>query len=132
MEVLATHTNIGPIRDMCLVDNDRQGGQRQLVTCSGAYKDGSLRVIRSGIGLQEQASLEVPGIKALWSLRTHEDAEFDKYLVQSFVGETRILAIENEEMGEVSIYSVIQSIIDYFSFDFIDTVHVCRLKFLDF
>ena len=130
VEVLATHTNIGPIRDMCLVDNDRQGGQRQLVTCSGAYKDGSLRVIRSGIGLQEQASLEVPGIKALWSLRTHEDAEFDKYLVQSFVGETRILAIENEEMGEVSI--VIQSIIDHFSFDFIDTVHVCRLKFLDF
>lgn len=101
VEVLALHPNIGPIKDMCLVDNDKQGGQRQLVTCSGAYKDGSLRVIRSGIGLQEQASLEVGGIKGLWSLRTREDAAFDKYLVQSFIGETRVLAIENEEMGEV-------------------------------
>lgn len=104
VEVLAVHANIGPIKDMCLVDNDKQGGQRQLVTCSGAYKDGSLRVIRSGIGLQEQASLEVAGIKGLWSLRTCEDATFDKYLVQSFVGETRVLAIENEEMGEVRKY----------------------------
>jgi DNA damage-binding protein 1 len=102
IEVLSSHTNIGPIRDMCLVDNDKQGGQRQLVTCSGAYKDGSLRIIRSGIGLQEQASLEVAGIKALWSLRVHETADFDKFLVQSFIGETRVLAIENEEMGEVS------------------------------
>lgn len=102
VEIVTVHPNIGPIKDMCLVDNDKQGGQRQLVTCSGAYKDGSLRVIRSGIGLQEQASLEVPGIKALWSLRTNEHANFDKFLVQSFIGETRILAIENEEMGEVS------------------------------
>lgn len=101
VEVLTTYPNIGPIVDMVLVDNDKQGGQRQLVTCSGAYKDGSLRVIRSGIGMQEQASLDVPGIKGLWSLRTSEAAAFDKYLVQSFIGETRILAIENEEMGEV-------------------------------
>jgi DNA damage-binding protein 1 len=106
VQVLASHTNIGPIRDMCLVDNDKQGGQRQLVTCSGGYKDGSLRIIRSGIGMHEQASLEVPGIKALWSLRTDEHAAFDKYLVQSFVGETRVLAIENEEMGEVRCCSV--------------------------
>lgn len=63
IELLDTYINIGPITDMCLVDNDKHGGQRQLVTCSGAYKDGSLRVIRSGIGLEEQASLEVPGIK---------------------------------------------------------------------
>jgi DNA damage-binding protein 1 len=89
---------------MCLVDNDRHGGQRQLVTCSGAYKDGSLRIIRSGIGLQEQASLEVAGIKAVWSLRVHEHELYDKYLVQSFVGETRVLGIENDEMGEVSIF----------------------------
>lgn len=101
VEILSVHPNIGPIKDMCLVDNDKQGGQRQLVTCSGAYKDGSLRVIRSGIGLQEQASLEVGGIKGLWSLRTNERDAFDKYLVQSFLGETRVLAIENEEMGEV-------------------------------
>jgi DNA damage-binding protein 1 len=99
--VLQTFQNIGPVRDMCLVDNDKHGGQRQLVTCSGAYKDGSLRIIRSGIGMHEQASLEVGGIKGLWSMRTGDYSLFDKYLVQAFVGETRVLAIESEEMGEV-------------------------------
>ena len=54
LEVIETYENIGPIVDMCLVENDKGGGQRQLVTCSGAYKDGSLRIIRGGISLQEQ------------------------------------------------------------------------------
>ncbi|RYH30099.1 hypothetical protein EON65_06265 [archaeon] len=54
VEVLEVYKNTGPILDMCLVENDRSGGQTQLVTCSGAYKDGSLRIIRNGIGIQEQ------------------------------------------------------------------------------
>lgn len=56
VEVLEVYPSTGPILDMCLVESEKSGGQRQLVTCSGAYKDGSLRIIRSGIGLQEQAS----------------------------------------------------------------------------
>jgi DNA damage-binding protein 1 len=36
--------------------------QGQVVTCSGAFKDGSLRVIRNGIGINEQATIELPGI----------------------------------------------------------------------
>ena len=51
--VLDSYTNIGPVLDMCVVASERQG-QSQVVTCSGAYKDGSLRVIRSGIGIHEQ------------------------------------------------------------------------------
>lgn len=27
---------------------------------------------------------------------------YDKFLVQSFIGETRVLSIDEEEMGEVS------------------------------
>jgi DNA damage-binding protein 1 len=53
VEVLDTHMNIGPVLDMCVVASERQG-QCHVVTCSGAYKDGSLRVIRSGIGIHEQ------------------------------------------------------------------------------
>lgn len=41
------------------------------------------------------------GIKGTWSLRPSERSAFDKYLVQSFIGETRILCIENEELAEV-------------------------------
>jgi len=38
----------------------------QLVTCSGAYKEGSLRIIRNGIGIHEHASIDLAGIKG-WS-----------------------------------------------------------------
>ena len=53
VQLLDTYTNIGPILDMVVVESEREG-QSRLVTCSGAYKDGSIRVVRSGIGLQEQ------------------------------------------------------------------------------
>lgn len=45
--------------------------------------------------------MELQGLKASWSLRLDESQNFDKYLLQSFIGETRILIIEGEEMGEV-------------------------------
>jgi len=44
-EILSTYTNIGPILDMCLIEHDKHsGGQRQLITCSGAYNDGTLKI----------------------------------------------------------------------------------------
>jgi hypothetical protein len=43
----------------------------------------------------------MPGIKGLWSLRPSSNTVFDKFLVQSYIGETRVLSIEGEEMGEV-------------------------------
>ena len=33
------------------------------MSCSGHGKDGSLRVVRSGIGINEAASIDLPGIK---------------------------------------------------------------------
>ena len=35
----------------------------QIVSCSGHGKDGSLRVIRSGIGINEAASIDLAGVK---------------------------------------------------------------------
>ena len=55
VEVLERYVNLGPIVDFCVVDLERQG-QGQVVTCSGAYKDGSLRIVRNGIGINEQVS----------------------------------------------------------------------------
>jgi len=101
VQVMESYANIGPVMDMCVVQSEKQG-QSQVVTCSGAFKDGSLRVVRSGIGIQEQASVDVPGIKGVWSLRS-ADQLFDKYLVQAFIGETRILAIQDEELSEDTI-----------------------------
>lgn len=42
---METFTNLGPIMDICVVDLERQG-QGQMITCSGGFKEGSLRIIR--------------------------------------------------------------------------------------
>ncbi|XP_024030432.1 DNA damage-binding protein 1 isoform X2 [Morus notabilis] len=96
VEVLERYVNLGPIVDFCVVDLERQG-QGQVVTCSGAYKDGSLRVVRNGIGINEQASVELQGIKGMWSLRSSTEDAFDTFLVVSFISETRILAMNMED-----------------------------------
>lgn len=57
----------------------------------GAYKEGSLRIIRNGIGIHEQASIDLPGIKGIWALKmgTSGNATVDDTVVLSFVGQTR-------------------------------------------
>lgn len=96
VEVLESFVNLGPIVDLCVVDLERQG-QGQVVTCSGAFKDGSLRIVRNGIGINEQASAELQGIKGMWSLRAASMDTFDTFLVVSFISETRILAMNSED-----------------------------------
>ncbi|CAI9783475.1 unnamed protein product [Fraxinus pennsylvanica] len=96
VEVLERFVNLGPIVDFCVVDLERQG-QGQVVTCSGAYKDGSLRIVRNGIGINEQASVELQGIKGMWSLRSATEDPYDTFLVVSFISETRILAMNLED-----------------------------------
>ena len=70
--------------------------------------DGSLRVVNNGIAFEEQAKIEMPGLKGLWALRPSSSATHDQMLVQTFIGETRILSIsdatddEDAEMEEAS------------------------------
>ncbi|KAG9298245.1 hypothetical protein G9A89_002733 [Geosiphon pyriformis] len=100
-DVFERFTNLAPIADFCVVDLERQG-QGQIVTCSGAFQDGTLRIIRNGVGITEQAMLEMRGIRGLWSLRSNFDSENDSTIVISFTGETRVLTMtEGEEMHEV-------------------------------
>ena len=88
--IIDSYTNLGPIVDMVVVDLERQG-QGQLVTCSGVYKEGSLRIIRNGIGIHELASIDLPSIKGMWPLKCGASAKgsFDNTLVMSFVEQTR-------------------------------------------
>ncbi|KAL4310663.1 hypothetical protein GQ457_01G000190 [Hibiscus cannabinus] len=51
-----------------------------------------------------QVSVELEGIKGMWSLRSSTDNPFDTFLVVSFISETRILAINLEnELEETEI-----------------------------
>ncbi|XP_022211499.1 DNA damage-binding protein 1 [Drosophila obscura] len=96
-------TNLAPILDIAVVDLDRQG-QGQIITCSGSFKDGSLRIIRIGIGIQEHACIDLPGIKGMWSLKVGiDDSPYENTLVLAFVGHTRILTLSGEEVEETEI-----------------------------
>eukprot|EP01127_Copromyxa_protea_P023248 TRINITY_DN865_c0_g1_i1.p1 TRINITY_DN865_c0_g1~~TRINITY_DN865_c0_g1_i1.p1 ORF type:complete len:1101 (-),score=191.49 TRINITY_DN865_c0_g1_i1:52-3354(-) len=99
---LERFTNLGPIVDFCVVDMDRQG-QGQVVTCSGAFKDGSLRIVRNGIAINEHAQLELPGIKGVWFLQPPSSKPSEKYLIMSFVGETRVLSMSGDDLEEVEL-----------------------------
>ena len=69
----------------------------QVVTCSGIGSDGSIRIVRNGIGMIGQATIDLPGIRGLWSLRGSFEDNFDSFLVLTFVGETRLLAINDDD-----------------------------------
>ncbi|XP_059618303.1 DNA damage-binding protein 1 [Phlebotomus argentipes] len=101
---METFTNLGPITDICIVDLERQG-QGQMITCSGSFKEGSLRIIRNGIGIQEHACIDLPGIKGLWALKVGiDDNPYDNTLVLAFVGHTRVLTLTGEEVEETEIH----------------------------
>jgi DNA damage-binding protein 1 len=96
------YTNLGPILDFDLVPTtpgnldltaSSQVVQSQVVTCSGSSRFGTLRLIRNGIGMKEYASVEIPGIQNMWSVRKSFSSKDDSFLVQSFVGETRVLGV---------------------------------------
>lgn len=101
LAVLDTFYNIGPIRDMIMVESD---GQPQLVTCSGADKDGSLRVIRNGIGIEELATVDLPGVVGIFPIRL--DSSADNYVIISLVEETHVLQITGEELEDVQFMQV--------------------------
>jgi len=99
LTVVEEYTHLGPILDFDLVPTTpgatSEAGQSQVVTASGSSKSGSLRLIRNGIGMNEYASVEIPGIQNMWSVRKSFHDKDDAYLVQSFVGETRVLGVAN-------------------------------------
>jgi len=99
LEILESYTNWGPIVDMCVVDLERQG--RQLITCSGNGKDASLRLIRTGIGIHEHASIDLKSIKGIWALKI--DHQFDNHLVVAFFDQTRLFHLQNDEIEEVEL-----------------------------
>ncbi|XP_022162336.1 DNA damage-binding protein 1-like [Myzus persicae] len=98
--ILDQYLNLGPIVDMCLVDIDHRG-QEQIVTCSGAFKNGSLRIINNGVGIQEIATIDLLGIKGIWPLSFNTKSDLDDTLVLSFVWHSKVLAYDSEEAEEI-------------------------------
>lgn len=101
IEVLKTFANIGPILDFTIMDmgnrsgdgqtNEYSSGQARIVSGSGAYKDGSLRSVRSGVGMEELGILgEMEHITNVFSLKTDASSEYVDTLLVGFINESRI------------------------------------------
>ena len=105
VEVLHRFPHLGPVVDFVVVDAEGpgQGGQGQVVACSNLGGYGSLRVIRSGIGIAEQASAEVPGTRGVWALPRGDGSGDVSTLVVSFVAETRALGLDGDALGELEL-----------------------------
>lgn len=115
VKVVEEYTNLGPIVDFDLRptgdelagkdsgSRTHQHRQSLMATCSGVGKDGTVRLVRNGVGMREFAEVDMPGIKGMWSLRRKFSDQDDTFLVQSFVRETRILGVQSsseEDMEE--------------------------------
>ncbi|KAK2776721.1 hypothetical protein FQN52_003288 [Onygenales sp. PD_12] len=109
-EVLQTFSNIAPILDFTIMDlggrsgenqtHEFSSGQARIVTGSGAFNDGSLRSVRSGVGMEELGVLgAMEHITDLWALRVSCPEGFSDTLIVSFVDETRIFIFSPD--GEV-------------------------------
>ncbi|CAN6812247.1 unnamed protein product [Brassica oleracea] len=115
IQVLKKFVNLEPIHDLCLVDPEKHG-QSQVVTCSGGSKYGSLRIVSKGIN--EKVSLELEGIAGLWSLKSSVDEALDTFFVVSFIGETRIFAMNRvDELEETEIKGFLSEVRTLFCHD---------------
>ena len=101
IELMQTISNIAPILDFTVMDmgsrsgegttNEYSSGQARIVTGSGIFRDGSLRSVRSGVGLEEQGILgEMTHATDIFALRSTVNTSYDDILVVSFVNETRV------------------------------------------
>ncbi|ORZ39955.1 CPSF A subunit region-domain-containing protein [Catenaria anguillulae PL171] len=64
IQTIDTYANLGPISDFILMDSPGSSGgvAPQLVTCSGAFHNGSLRVVRHGIEIAAHAHVPMPPV----------------------------------------------------------------------
>ncbi|KJR84393.1 DNA damage-binding protein 1 [Sporothrix schenckii 1099-18] len=119
-ELVQTFSNIGPILDFTIMDmgnredgkaNEYASGQARIVTGSGVNKGGSLRSVRSGVGLEDIGILgDFSNVRALFPLRRRPTAsgKMDT-LVVSLLTETRVFTFDaNGEVEEVTFFPGIQ------------------------
>lgn len=118
--VVDTISSMAPILDLAIMDmGNREGGgqyseyssgQARIITGSGAFQDGSLRSIRSGVNMEELGSFDGMGIATssitnLFALRSTSSGKFDDLLIMSFIDETRIFQFSSEwEIEEKDTY----------------------------
>lgn len=117
LELVQTEPNIGPVLDFSIMDmgnresdsnlgNEYSSGQARIVCGAGVHQDGSLRSVRSGVGLEDIGVLgDIEGTRGLFSLKSPSSDKHDTLVVSTVTG-TRVFrfsdAGEVEEMESFS------------------------------
>ncbi|GJN94374.1 hypothetical protein Rhopal_007453-T1 [Rhodotorula paludigena] len=96
LQLVESYSSLAPILDCCVVGGEA-GSSGYVVTCSGAFKTGSLRVVRRGVGLRELAALELEGVQRLWAIETSAN---EQLLVIGFFNETRTFRLSRTSPEE--------------------------------
>ncbi|KAK5077880.1 hypothetical protein LTS08_003282 [Lithohypha guttulata] len=121
IDVVQTLSNIAPILDVQLMDLGRgvesamqsgefSTGQARLVTCSGAWQDGSIRSVRSGVGMEEIGEIaEIPLIADMWALSSTNRSDQHDVLVTSFATETRVFKFDAD--------AAVEEVEEFYSFE---------------
>lgn len=111
LEVIQTLSNIAPILDFTIMDlgnrtsesqtHEFSSGQARIISGSGAFDDGTLRSVRSGVGMEDLGLLgDMDHITDLWGLQSRTRAgDFLDTLLVTFVDETRVFRFSPD--GEV-------------------------------
>ncbi|KAI9713144.1 MAG: hypothetical protein M1820_001129 [Bogoriella megaspora] len=115
-DVIQTLPNVAPILDCAITDlgtragegqtSEFSSGQARIVTGSGAFKDGSLRSVRSGVGLEDVAMLgdmgrHMKSVTDVFSIRSEPGPGSVDTLLVSFVGETAAFRFHEDEVEEI-------------------------------
>ncbi|WVW86882.1 hypothetical protein I302_108937 [Kwoniella bestiolae CBS 10118] len=85
--------NVAPVKDFCAV-KEEGGGLSHLVISSGASNTNSLRIVRSGVGLEEVVN--VGGIEGIEKIFTLTDSSGVSRLLLSTSSATLLLQVEPE------------------------------------
>ncbi|ETI20761.1 hypothetical protein G647_07103 [Cladophialophora carrionii CBS 160.54] len=111
VRIVQTFPNIAPVLDFTIMDLGRgaQGGaapefssgQARIVAASGAWQDGTIRSVRSGVGLEEIGTIgEIAHITDLWAVSSTGQGDIQDTLLVSFVNETRVFMFDQEASVE--------------------------------
>ncbi|CAK9784030.1 hypothetical protein CC85DRAFT_281947 [Cutaneotrichosporon oleaginosum] len=100
--VLERWMNLAPLKDLAVV-KDEDGPMSHLVVASGSANTNSLRIVRSGVGLESLLSIEgVKGIERLWAYDRGQgvdassiDQAFNAMLIVSFASSTAVLHVSD-------------------------------------
>jgi len=85
--------SLAPITDMMVADLAQEEAS-QIYTLCGRGGRSSLRVLKHGLQVTEEASSDLPGVpNGVWTIRGRQEESVDRYIVVSFTNATLVFGV---------------------------------------